>query len=54
MALQVADWSTLPDQVTELTYRIQAPLGLVRFDMMSSLVGAAFAFEVECLGTYEM
>lgn len=54
MAMHVADWSTLPDQVTELTYRVQAPLGLVRFDMMSSLVGAAFAFEVECLGTYEM
>ena len=53
-ALQVADWSTLPDQVTELTYRIQAPLGLVKFEMLSSLVGAAFAFEVECLGTYEM
>lgn len=54
MAMQIADWSTLPDQVTELTYRIQAPLGLVRFDMESSLVGAAFAFEIECLGTYEM
>ena len=54
MALQVADWSTLPDQVTELTYRIQAPLGLVKFAMLSSTVSAAFAFEIECLGTYEM
>lgn len=54
MALQIADWSTLPDQVTEITYRVQAPLGLVKFDMKSSLAGAAFAFEIECLGTYEM
>ncbi len=44
----------LPDQVTTETFRIQAPLGLVQFDLNPSTSNAKVAFSIECLGTYEM
>ncbi len=44
----------LPDQVTTETFRIQAPLGLVKFYLNPSTDNAKVAFLIECLGTYEM
>ncbi len=52
--LQPCDYFTLPDQVTTHTYRIQAPLGLVKFLINNSDDNAKLAFGIECLGTYEM
>ena len=52
--LQPCDYFTLPDQVTTHTYRIQAPLGLVKFIINNSDDNAKLAFGIECLGTYEM
>ena len=52
--LQPCDYFTLPDQVTTHTYRVQAPLGLVKFSINNSTANAKLAFGIECLGTYEM
>ena len=52
--LQPCDYFTLPDQVTTHTYRVQAPLGLVKFVINNSTANAKLAFGIECLGTYEM
>lgn len=52
--LQPCDYFTLPDQVTDYTYRIQAPLGLVKFLINNTQTNAKLAFSIECLGTYEM
>lgn len=52
--LQPCDYFTLPDQVTEHTLRIQAPLGLVKFMINNTTANAKLAFSIECLGTYEM
>lgn len=52
--LQPCDYFTLPDQVTTHTYRVQAPLGLVKFIINNTSANARLAFGIECLGTYEM
>jgi len=52
--LQPCDFFTLPDQVTEHSFRIQAPLGLVQFAINNSIAQAKLSFDIECLGTYEM
>lgn len=52
--LQPCDYFTLPDQVTTHTYRVQAPLGLVKFLINNTTADALVAFGIECLGTYEM
>ncbi len=52
--LQPCDYFTLPDQVTTHTYRVQAPLGLVKFVINNSTANARLSFAIECLGTYEM
>ena len=52
--LQPCDYFTLPDQVTTHTFRVQAPLGLVKFAINNTTANAKLAFGIECLGTYEM
>lgn len=52
--LQPCDYFTLPDQVTTHTYRVQAPLGLVKFRINNTTANAKLSFGIECLGTYEM
>ena len=52
--LQPCDYFTLPDQVTTHSFRIQAPLGLVKFAINNSIANAKMSFAIECLGTYEM
>ncbi|AXH79121.1 MAG: hypothetical protein [Circular genetic element sp.] len=52
--LQSCDYFTLPEQVTVHSYRIQAPLGLVKFVVNNSVDSQLMSFEIECLGIYEM
>ena len=61
---QIADWFQLTDVQSVASMRVQAPLGLVKFEL-GSLLGTYdpltetresqfLVFEIECLGTYEM
>jgi len=60
---QPCEWFQLTTYESSVSMRIQAPLGLVEFDM-ADLIGGTEAeqgtqpqflvFEIECLGTYEM
>jgi hypothetical protein len=60
-ALQPADFFQLSQVQATASFRVQAPLGLVKFEL-SDLLGSGevaatrqfLTFEVECLGTYEM
>lgn len=58
---QPQDFAQLTTYQSTVTFRIQAPLGLVKFEL-ADLLGSGevpstrqfVAYEVECLGTYEM
>jgi hypothetical protein len=59
--LQPADFFQLTTYQSTHTFRVQAPLGLLKFEL-TDLLGSSssqalrqfVAFEIECLGTYEM
>lgn len=61
VVLQPAEFFQLTTYQSTHTFRVQAPLGLVKFEL-TDLLGSSssqalrqfVAFEIECLGTYEM